>query len=155
MKTKWTVALLLAYNLFNAQYGNFGINTDEPEEKLHVNGSLKADQIDFDTKLGKLTSTEPYTFLIKESASSNKITTYDSFFDSGRFPLNFIQFEINTDNSDRDWINEYDTDINAEKYIVVISSFGFNLPVGNSADRTVTPIPQIYAYKKPAQILGL
>ncbi|MCW3160217.1 hypothetical protein [Chryseobacterium oryctis] len=143
--------LIMFYNLCSAQQGNVGINTPNPEEKLHINGNLQVDDLHIENDFSKLDTNEKYTFLIKSPSPDNKITSYNYLTDTQdtAATLNFIQFKIDTDDSDGDWINEFDTKINASKYIVVISSFGFNLPVFNSSDTKYTPVPQIFAKINP------
>ena len=145
-------ACLSFISLFS-QSGNVGINTSTPEEKLHVNGSMRfRDGVEVVQPFSKLDATEGYSFLIKSPQTAtepNKITSYNqTFFPTTPAPINLIQFKINCDLDDNDWVNEYDTKINAEKFLVIISSFGYNLPTYNSST-TMTPIPQIYAYTKP------
>lgn len=143
------LSLSLSFFAFSQNYSDkVGINTDEPIEKLHVNGTMQTDEIKLDIPLEKVGNNEEYTFLIK-MPGSNKIMTYDTLFDTSgtnTAPLNLIQFEISTDPEDKDWINVYDTKINSNKYIAIISSFGFNMSV--SGTRSYGPIHQIYTYSE-------
>jgi hypothetical protein len=123
-----------------------GIGTSNPETELHVNGSMKTIGMVIKDPLEKLGATEDYSFLIKSPAPENKITSYNqSFLPQNPAPLNIIQYKITCDPGDKDWVQEYDTKINSDKFLVVISSFAFTQPVIGS-DNTVTPVPQIYAY---------
>ena len=164
MKLISTVFFMLCMHQFFAQQGNVGINTDTPEQKLHVNGSMKATDIKLDqnpypgAKIPELTPNEKYSFLLK-STSANRITTYNVQTSGGgnpttNFPAPFgiIQYSITTDNNDRDWVNAYDTKINATKYLVIMDSFNFNLPVvyasNSEAIRKLAPVAQVYTYEQ-------
>lgn len=138
-----SMALVVSAVLMNAQVG---INTAKPEKELTVNGTMKTSGMVFKKPMEKLGADENYTFIIKSPAPENKITAYnDSFVSNSPAPINLIQFKIACDPSDKDWVNQFDTRINAQKFFVVISSFGFTQPVRSSTD-WVTPVPQIYAY---------
>ncbi|MDR6922054.1 MULTISPECIES: hypothetical protein [Chryseobacterium] len=138
-----SMALVASAVLMNAQVG---INTTTPEKELTVNGTMKTSGMVFKKPMEKLGANENYTFIIKSPAPENKITAYnDSFVPNSPAPINLIQFKITCDPSDKDWVNQFDTKINAQKFFVVISSFGFTQPVRSSTD-WVTPVPQIYAY---------
>ena len=148
MKKNLALALCLLSLFSYAQNhtGNVGINTDEPIEKLHVNGTMQVDDIKFDEPLVDLGPSEEYTFLVKDK-STQKIQTYNTLFNSdgnNTAPLNLIQFKIKTDNSDSDWVNKFDTKINSEKYVAIVSSFGFNTGVEGSEN--YGPLHQIYTY---------
>ncbi|MEY8761283.1 hypothetical protein [Chryseobacterium tongliaoense] len=139
----FTGAIVLA----RAQTGNVGINTTTPEKELSVNGTMKTSGMFFKDPIEKLGTDENYTFIIKSPAPENKITAYnDSFVPNSPAPINLIQFKITCDASDKDWVNEFDTKINAKKFLVVISSFGFTQPVRTYSADWLTPVPQIYAY---------
>lgn len=138
-----SMALVTGATLMNAQVG---INTATPEKELTVNGTMKTSGIVFKKPIEKLGADENYTFIIKSPAPENKITAYnDSFVPNSPAPINLIQFKIACDPSDKDWVNQFDTKINSQKFLVVISSFGFTQPVRSSTD-WVTPVPQIFAY---------
>jgi len=138
-----SMALVVSAVLMNAQVG---INTATPEKELTVNGTMKTSGMVFKKPMEKLGTNENYTFIIKSPAPENKITAYnDTFVPNSPAPINLIQFKITCDPSDKDWVNQFDTKINAQKFFVVISSFGFTQPVRSSTD-WVTPVPQIYAY---------
>lgn len=138
-----SMALVVSAVLMNAQVG---INTATPEKELTVNGTMKTSGMVFKKPMEKLGANENYTFIIKSPVPENKITAYnDSFVPNSPAPINLIQFKITCDPSDKDWVNQFDTKINAQKFFVVISSFGFTQPVRSSTD-WVTPVPQIYAY---------
>lgn len=138
-----SMALVVSAVLMNAQVG---INTATPEKELTVNGTMKTSGMVFKKPMEKLGANENYTFIIKSPAPENKITAYnDTFVPNSPAPINLIQFKITCDPSDKDWVNQFDTKINAQKFFVVISSFGFTQPVRSSTD-WVTPVPQIYAY---------
>lgn len=141
-----------------AQYeGRVGINTDKPEQKLHVNGSMKANKVILDKSpyngsVPKLGASEDYSFLLK-SVVENRITTYNvQATGSNVFPAPFgvLTFNITTDPEDKDWVNEFDTKINADKYIAVLNYFNFNLPVvvDKSTNVKTTPIAQVFTYEK-------
>ncbi|MDR2237949.1 MAG: hypothetical protein LBE92_17630 [Chryseobacterium sp.] len=138
-----SMALVTGAALMNAQVG---INTATLEKELTVNGTMKTSGIVFKKPLEKLGADENYTFIIKSPAPENKITAYnDSFVPNSPAPINLIQFKIACDPSDKDWVNQFDTKINSQKFLVVISSFGFTQPVRSGTD-WVTPVPQIFAY---------
>lgn len=149
--------LLFSFLSFAQTAGNVGINTANPEQKLHVNGSMRATNLILDQKpygaiIPKLGATEEYSVLLK-STSANRITTYNIQSASGEdFPAPFgvITFNIATHDSDRDWVNEYDTKINATKYVTVLNYFNFNLPVNNNDTnaRRKAPVAQVYTYVK-------
>ena len=63
-------------------------------------------------------------------------------------PFGVIGFNITTDSNDKDWVNEYDTKINASKYIAILNDFNFNLPVINDASRKISPVAQVFTYEK-------
>lgn len=128
----------------NAQVG---INTASPEKELTVNGTMKTSGIVFKQPLEKLGTNENYTFIIKSPAPDNKITAYnDSFVPNSPAPINLIQYKITCDPSDKDWVNQFDTKINSQKFLVVISSFGFTQPTRTFSADWLTPVPQIFAY---------
>ncbi|MBB6369116.1 hypothetical protein [Chryseobacterium shigense] len=129
--------------------GNIGINTSNPEKELTVNGTMKTSGMTIKDPLEKLGADENYSFLIKSPAPQNKITSYnDSFVPTTPAPINLIQFKISCDPSNKDWVDEYDTKINAGKFLVVLSSFGFTQPVYTIMSKVATPVPQIFAYPK-------
>jgi hypothetical protein len=134
--------------LMNAQVtGKVGINTKTPEKELSVNGTMKTSGMFFKDPIEKLGASENYTFIIKSPSPENKITAYnDSFVPNSPAPINLIQYKITCDPSDKDWVNQYDTKINSEKFLVVVSSFGFTQPVRTYNADWITPMPQIYAY---------
>jgi hypothetical protein len=138
------VLLTSAVVFTNAQVG---INTKTPEKELSVNGTMKTSGMYLKDPIEKLGASENYTFLIKSPVPENKITAYnDSFVPNSPAPINLIQFKITCDASDKDWVNEYDTKINSNKFLVVVSSFGFTQPVRTFSADWLTPVPQIYAY---------
>lgn len=162
MKKKIQLLLLISAYALSAQTGNVGINTDNPEEKLHVNGTMKAKDLILDlnstaSQIPELSPGENYSFLLK-STSANRITTYNVQSTGGTptntFPAPFgiIQYNIKTDNADKDWVNAYDTRINASKYVLIVNSFNFNLPVVlNSTSvesRRLGPVAQVYTYEQ-------
>lgn len=141
-------ALLLAAVSATAQQ-RVGINTDQPEAELHVNGSMKFSGMHVKNGFGKLGASENYSFLIKDP--NNKITSYNqTFLPQAPAPLNLIQYKIACHPNDKDWVNSYDTKINSDKFLVIIASFGFTQPIRatntNQASEKMTPVPQIYAY---------
>lgn len=138
------VLLIGSAVLMSAQVG---INTAKPEKELTVNGTMKTSGIVFKKSMEKLGADENYTFIIKSPAPENKITAYnDSFVPNSPAPINIIQFKIACDPADKDWVREFDTKINSNKFLVVISSFGFTQPVRTSSGDWLTPVPQIFAY---------
>lgn len=140
------VLLTGAVGLMNAQVG---INTSTPEKELSVNGTMKTSGMYFKDPIEKLGASENYTFIIKSPAPENKITAYnDTFVPNSPAPINLIQYKITCDASDKDWVNEYDTKINSNKFLVVISSYGFTQAVRTYSADWLTPVPQIYAYYK-------
>ncbi|MCT2562435.1 hypothetical protein [Chryseobacterium herbae] len=139
-----SMVLLACTTLMNAQVG---INTSKPEKDLTVNGTMKTSGIVFKNPLEKLGADENYTFVIKSPAPENKITAYnDTFVPNSPAPINLIQFKITCDPSDKDWVNQFDTKINSNKFLVVISSFGFTQAVRTYSADWLTPVPQIFAY---------
>ncbi|AZA48411.1 hypothetical protein EG346_09565 [Chryseobacterium carnipullorum] len=139
-----SMVLLASAVSLNAQVG---INTSKPEKDLSVNGTMKTSGMIFKSPLEKLGADENYTFVIKSPAPENKITAYnDSFVPNSPAPINLIQFKITCDPSDKDWVNQFDTKINSNKFLVVISSFGFTQPVRTYSADWLTPVPQIFAY---------
>lgn len=161
MKKKLLLLLsMLSYVLGFSQYMNrVGINTDKPEAELHVKGSFKAQDLLLDQSpytgdpdpIPKLTPSESYSFLLKSEAAK-RITTYNvQSAQSNNFPAPFgvINFIINVTVAE-DWVNGYDTKINATKYLAIINSFNYNNPVvysaGNSTARRVAPVAQVYTY---------
>jgi hypothetical protein len=147
-KIKILIILIFSAHILYSQNKAVGINTPNPETELHVNGSMKTLGIILKDRIESLGASENYTYLIKSPSPENKITTYNnSFLSVDPAPINQIQFQITCDVNDKDWINEYNTKINSNKFLVVISSFGFTQPIlqGNLPD-WVTPLPQIYAY---------
>lgn len=154
--------LLFSVCAVSAQSGNVGINTANPEQKLHVNGTMKARDIILDlnasaSQIAELSPGENYSFLLK-STSANRITTYNVQSVGGgptnTFPAPFgiIQYNITTDNTDKDWVNAFNTKINASKYVLIVNSFNFNLPVvmsgGSAASRRLAPVAQVYTYEQ-------
>ena len=138
-----TILLIGLAGVANAQVG---INTSKPEKELTVNGTMKTSGIVFKQPMEKLGTNENYTFIIKSPAPENKITAYnDTFVPNSPAPINLIQYKITCDPTDKDWVNQFDTKINSQKFLVVISSFGFTQPIRSSTD-WVTPVPQIFAY---------
>lgn len=151
MKEKIILFLLILssiglYSQSTIYTGKVGINTPNPEKELHVNGSMKTSSMTVKDGFEALGATENYTFLIKSLSPENKITSYnETFLPNNPAPINLIQFKITCDSSDRDWVKEYDTKINSDKFLVIISSFGYTLPV-YSVNTWITPMPQIFAY---------
>ncbi|WPO89286.1 hypothetical protein [Chryseobacterium sp. HR92] len=148
-----TISTILLFSSIISVYaqkaGNIGINTPNPEKELTVNGTMKTSGMILKDPLEKLGANENYSFLIKSPAPQNKITSYnESFVPTTPAPINLIQFKINCDPSNKDWIYEYDTKINSNKFLVVISSFGFTQPIFTIMSNIATPIPQIFAYPK-------
>ena len=152
MIMKLKLLILLSIPFFGmAQYKNkTGINTQKPEKELHVNGTAKTDEL-FVNTIETLSPTEDYRFLIK--SPSNKITSFNEgvFADLTPSPINRIKFVINFNsaNTDHDWINQFNTKINYNKFLCVIASYSYNLPVNSGFSAAMTPIPQIYATKHP------
>ncbi|WP_228464580.1 hypothetical protein [Chryseobacterium antibioticum] len=110
--------------------GNVGINTSTPEKELTVNGTMETSGMTLKDPIEKLGADENYSFLIKSPAPQNKITSYnDSFVPTTPVPINLIQFKITCNSDDKDWIDEYDTKINSNKFLVVIASHGFTQPI--------------------------
>lgn len=134
-----------------AQYQNkVGINTQKPEKELHINGTGKTDEL-FVNTIETLSASEDYRFLIK--SPSNKITSFNEgvFADLTPSSINRIKFVINfnSSNTDHDWVNLFNTKINYSKYLCVIASYSYNLPVNSGFSAVMTPIPQIYTTKHP------
>ena len=124
-----------------------GINTVKPEKELTVNGTMKTSGIVFKKPMEKLGANENYTFIIKSPAPENKITAYnDTFVPNSPAPINLIQYKITCDPSDKDWVNQFDTKINSQKFLVVISSFGFTQSIRTYSADWLTPMPQIFAF---------
>ena len=108
-------------------------------------------------QIPELSPGENYSFLLK-STSANRITTYNVQSSGGgptnTFPAPFgiIQYNISTDPADKDWVNAYNTKINASKYVLIINSFNFNLPVvlntTTAAGRRLAPVAQVYTYEQ-------
>lgn len=149
---KLIVLMLFAIPIFGiSQYQNkVGIETDKPEKELHINGTAKTDGL-FVNTIDKLSNSEDYRFLIK--SPNNKITSFNEgvFADLTPSPINRIKFIINfnSTNTDHDWVNEFNTKINYSKYLCVIASYSYNLPVNSGFSAAMTPIPQIFATKHP------
>ncbi|REC46964.1 hypothetical protein [Chryseobacterium pennipullorum] len=141
-----SMILLMGALCMNAQVG---INTVTPEKELSVNGTMKTSGIVFKKPMEKLGTNENYTFIIKSPAPENKITAYnDSFVPNSPAPINLIQYKITCDPEDKDWVNQFDTKINSNKFVVVISSFGFTQPTRTYSAAWLTPVPQIFAYSQ-------
>ena len=149
MKTNLCIAMLCLSAISYAQnspIGKVGINTTNPEEKLHVKGNMKTKGVQLEDPYTKLGASEGYSFLIKSPAPDNRITSYNqTFLPQSPAPLNLIQFKITCDTKDNDWVNQFDTKISSTKFNVIIASYGYNLPTYNSNSR-MTPVPQIYAF---------
>lgn len=145
------ILIIGSINLSAQNSGKVGIGTTDPKTTLHVNGTSKTKGLILDNDFTKLGAEESYSYLIKSPSPENKITTYnESFIPNNPAPINVIQFKITTDSSDKDWINEYDTKINSNKFSVIISSFSFQQEVVSNIPGGVnyaTPVPQIYAYQ--------
>lgn len=160
-KFLYAAICLAYYSLAFSQYqGKVGINTSKPEQALHVNGTMKAtdlilDQSPYASKIPELTASENYSFLLK-STQQHRITTYNvQSTSSNNFPAPFgvIRFDITTDSGDKDWVKEYDTKISATKYIAILNSFNFNLPVVHASSNTtalrkLAPVAQVFTYIK-------
>lgn len=139
-----TILLVGAVARANAQVG---INTVNPEKELTVNGTMKTSGMVFKKPMEKLRADENYTFIVKSPPPENKITAYnDSFVPNSPAPINLIQYKITCDPSDKDWVNQFDTKINSNKFLVVISSFGFTQSNKTYFADWITPVPQIFAY---------
>ncbi len=133
--------------VYSQTAGNVGINTSNPEKELTVNGTMKTSGLTLKDPIEKLGATENYSFLIKSPAPQNKITSYnDTFVPKNPAPINLIQYKITCSNLDKDWIDEYDTKINSDKFLVIIASHGFTQPVFTYNADWITPVPAIYAY---------
>lgn len=141
------ILTILLLPFLSMLYGQIGINTKNPEKDLSVNGTMKTSGIVFKKPIEKLGANEKYTFIIKSPDPENKITACnDTFVPNSPAPINLVQFKITCDPSDKDWVNEFDTKINSNKFLVFISSFGFTQPLKTVAPDWVTPVPQIFAY---------
>ncbi|MFP3594253.1 hypothetical protein [Chryseobacterium sp. SIMBA_038] len=143
-----TVLLLGTISLTHAQKAGYvGINTTAPEKELSVNGTMKTSGMTLKDPIEKLGADENYSFLIKSPAPQNKITSYnDSFVPTTPAPINLIQFKITCNKNDKDWVDEYDTKINSDKFLVIIASHGFTQPVFTFNADWITPMPSIFAY---------
>jgi len=143
-----TVLLLGTIILTHAQKAGYvGINTTVPEKELSVNGTMKTSGMTLKDPIEKLGADENYSFLIKSPAPQNKITSYnDSFVPTTPAPINLIQFKITCNKNDKDWVDEYDTKINSDKFLVIIASHGFTQPVFTFNADWITPMPSIFAY---------
>lgn len=143
-----TVLLLGTISLTHAQKAGYvGINTTVPEKELSVNGTMKTSGMTLKDPIEKLGADENYSFLIKSPAPQNKITSYnDSFVPTTPAPINLIQFKITCNKNDKDWVDEYDTKINSDKFLVIIASHGFTQPVFTFNADWITPMPSIFAY---------
>lgn len=141
---------VMAVYVSGQSVGKVGINTNSPETELHVQGTMKTSGMGVKNTFDKLGARENYSFLIKSPATENKITSYnESFVPTAPAPINLIQFKITCHVNDKDWVTSYDTKINSDKFLVIISSFGFTQPVHVSGDSSLNwlgPIAQIYAY---------
>lgn len=146
------LCILWSSFLFGQYNDKVGINTTTPEKELHVNGSAKTDQL-YINDIETVGPGEDYRFLIK--APNNRITAFNEggFADLTPSPLNRIKFVINfhADNRDHDWINQFNTRINFDKYLCIIASYSYNLPVFSTFSSIITPIPQIYITKHTTQ----
>ncbi len=152
------ILVLISPFVFSQYQGRVGINTDKPETELHVNGTMRAydlllDQTDYNAqieKIPKLTPSERYSFLLK-SAAKQRITTYNTQSGSvnNNFPAPFgiITYKISVTDAE-DWVNEFDTKINSTKYLAIVNSFNYNLPVvhdGTNIDqRRRAPVAQVF-----------
>lgn len=141
------ISTILLLGLVSMTYAQVGINTTTPEKELTVNGTMKTSGIVFKQPMEKLGTNENYTFIIKSPSPENKITAYnDTFVPNSPAPINLIQYKITCDPSDKDWVNQFDTKINSQKFLVVISSFGFTQPIRTYSADWLTPMPQIFAF---------
>ncbi|AZA80816.1 hypothetical protein C1637_11660 [Chryseobacterium lactis] len=141
------ISIILLVGTIVLTSAQVGINTVNPEKELTVNGTMKTSGVVFKKPMEKLGASENYTFIIKSPAPENKITAYnDSFVPNSPAPINLIQYKITCDPSDKDWVNQFDTKINSNKFLVVISSFGFTQPTRTYTADWVTPMHQIFAY---------
>jgi hypothetical protein len=129
-----------------------GINTTSPSATLDVNGDVKIDQSLFLENPGDHTEIRDSKLLIK--SASNELLRYD-IAQSKYGPINYAQLNFRTTNTNG--LQDYDTKISAEDYIVTVQGYYFLEPGSGDTDiMTRSSIDtdhiegfQIYAYINP------
>jgi len=110
-----------------AQSGNVGINTANPRVKLDINGSFKASKI-ITGNIPLITAVEKDRYvLLNQSTTDNRIRRVDSSLPGAPGLASIITYRLT--NIERDWVESFNTKINATDYSLIVLSAFFDLDV--------------------------
>lgn len=121
-KTPVAILIICFIIVCTPGYAQVGINTPAPRTTLEVAGNMSITSNLEILNYDNLTDTDTQTFLIQESDDS--IKTLDVSNPTG-VALAYIQ-EYVLENPNLDWIKDYDTQIDATDYVVIVTSASFN-----------------------------
>jgi len=130
MKQKFILPILFFSCLLNAQQGNVGINTVNPRVKLDVNGSYKSKKIIIE-KLNPITSNEKSRYLLlNQSTLDNRIRRIQP--DQTLTPglASIVTYRLSDVNLD--WVESFNTKINATDYSLMVLTAYFDRNVVGS-----------------------
>ncbi len=124
--------LLLSLMPIFSGYGQrgVGIGTPNPRKTLEVAGSMNISQKMNLTKKSPMTDTDISTFLIQDS--ENLVKTLDVSNPTGA-ALGYIQEYVIT-NPNGDWVKDFDTQVDADKFVMISISAFFNVEMVISSD---------------------
>ena len=124
MKKSIHLILLLANVMLYAQVG---INTQNPTALLDVNGNVKLEGNLYLENPGDFTIIRGSKLLI--NSTDNKILQYD--IEESRYgPINYVQFAFK--NTNTNGLDDYDTQIATEDYLVTVQGYYFSGPNENT-----------------------
>jgi len=126
MKQKILLFLsLILMSSLGAQLGNVGINTITPRVKLDINGSYKSSKI-ITGNTPFITAAEKDRYLLlNHSIIDNRIRRVDSSQPGAPGLASIITYRLT--NVNRDWVENFNTKINATNYSLMVLSAFFDL----------------------------
>lgn len=127
MKKKYFIPLLLLSVFYGAQVGNVGIQTTTPRVKLEVNGSYRSDKI-ITGNLDPITAVEKDRYLLlNHSDADNRIRRMDPNLSLTPGLASIVTYKLT--NINRDWVERFNTKINATDYSLMVLSAYFDRDV--------------------------
>lgn len=133
MKKKYVLPLLILAPFLRAQQGNVGINTETPRVKLEVSGSYRSDKI-ITGNLDPITAVEKDRYLLlNHSDSDNRIRRVNPNLSLTPGLASIVTYKLT--NINLDWVERFNTKINATDYSLMVLSAYFDRDVvgGNMA----------------------
>jgi len=126
MKQKILLFLsLILMSSLGAQLGNVGINTITPRVKLDINGSYKSSKIITGTTPLVTAAEKQRYLLLNHSTLDNRIRRIDSSQPGAPGLASIITYRLT--NVNRDWVENFNTKINATNYSLMVLSAFFDL----------------------------